>query len=77
MRFCSRCTTVVEDQEHALYSCPLYDSVRRKYGELLEKYPLVTQIFNPVNVVDACLLGKFLIDIEAIREELNLNLVEE
>ena len=77
MRVCSNCTTVVEDEEHALYHCPLYDCVRQKYNELLERYPLVTQIFNPIDVVDACLLGKFLIDIEKVRENLELNIVED
>ena len=77
MRFCSSCTTVVEDERHALYDCPLYDGVRGNYVELLRKYPQVTQIFNPVDVVDACLLGKFLIDIEKIREDQDLNWVED
>ena len=56
----------MEDERHALYDCPLYDGVRGNFVELLQKYPQVTQIFNPVDVVDACLLGKFLIDIETI-----------
>ena len=77
MRFCSRCNTVVEDERHALYDCPLYDGVRGNYVELLQKYPQVTQIFNPVDVVDACLLGKFLIAIEKIREEQDLNWIED
>ena len=65
------------DSVQALYDCPLYDGGRGTYVELRRKYPQVTQIFNPVDVVDACLLGKFLIDIETVREEQDLNWSED
>ena len=77
MRTCSMCVTLVEDEEHALYHCPLYADARRNYADLLDRYPVVTEVFNPSNVVDACILGKFLIDIERIRTDLNLNLIED
>ena len=54
MRVCSVCVESVEDEEHALYYCHLYDDVRRKYRSLLEQYSLVTEIFNPKTEVDAC-----------------------
>ena len=60
-----------------MIDCPLYEDVRGNYVELLRKYPQVTQIFNPVDVVDASLLGKLLIAIETIREEQDLNWIED
>ena len=68
MRVCSVCVDYVEDEEHALYHCQLYDDARRKYRNLLDQYSLVTEIFNPKTVVDACQLGKFLLDIEEVRK---------
>ena len=76
MRFCSVCIESVEYEEHAIYHCPLYDDVRRNYTDLLEQYSLVFEIFNPKTVVDACQLGKLLIDIENVRKHLNLNVEE-
>ena len=73
MRVCSVCVDSVEDEEHALYHCQLYDDVRRKFRNLLDQYSLVTEIFNPKTVVDACQLGKFLLGIEEVRKNLNLN----
>ena len=76
-RTCSLCVSEVEDEEHAIYHCPLYNTVRVKYAELLGRYQLITSVFNPRNVSDACLLGMFLKDIEDIREDLNLNTCED
>ena len=77
MRVCSVCVETVEDEEHALYHCPLYNDVRRNYIDLLERYSLVTEIFNPRTVVDACQLGKLLIDIENVRKDLDLNVEDD
>ena len=77
MRVCSECVGTVEDEEHLLYHCPLYDDVRRSYTNLLEQYSLVTEIFNPKTVVDACHLGKLLIDIENVRKNLDLNVEDD
>ena len=77
MRVCSVCVETVEDEEHALYHCPLYNDVRRNYTDLLERYSLVTEIFNPRTVVDACQLGKLLIDIENVRKDLDLNVEDD
>lgn len=44
--------------------------------ERLEHYSVVTEIFNTRTVVDACQLGKLLIDIEDVRKNLELNLFE-
>ena len=77
MRVFSVCVESVEDEEHALYHCQLYDDVRRKYRSLLEQYSLVTEIFNPKTVVDACQLGKLLLEIEEVRKNLDLNTVDD
>ena len=77
MRFCSVCVESVEDEEHALFYCPLYDDVRRNYTNFLECYSQITEIFNPRTVVDACQLGKLIIDIEKVRKDLNLNIEED
>ena len=77
MRVCSVCSDSIEDEEHAIYHCPLYNDVRGNYRDLLERYSRVTEIFNPKSVVDACQLGKLLIDIENVRKHLNLNVEDD
>ena len=71
LRICSRCQ-VLEDEKHALFDCPLYHSTRRKYSAFLEKYSSVHVILNPEDVEDATVLGNYLIEIEKIRKNLNL-----
>ena len=77
MRVCSVCVDSVEDEDHALYHCQLYNDVRKNYRSLLEQYPLITDIFNPKTVVDACQLGKLLLDIEEVRKDLDLGVEDD
>ena len=44
---------------------------------LLEQCPLITDIFNPKTVVDACQLGKLLLDIEEVRKDLDLGVEDD
>ena len=47
-RVCSHCA-VVEDEEHAIFNCPLYRLIRLKesYVRLLGRYQTIGEIFNP------------------------------
>jgi hypothetical protein len=71
LRLCTTCGAV-EDEEHVVYNCPLYDTIRVTFREFLTKYPEVTRVFNPENVDDARELGRFLIAIEKERKRLGL-----
>ena len=64
LRKCLHCN-VVEDEQHALYQCPLYDSIRLKFNTYLHKYPTINKVFNPVSSQDAITLGNYLIEIES------------
>ena len=71
LRLCTTCG-VVEDEEHVVYNCPLYNAIRVTFREFVTKYPVVTRVFNPENSDDARELGKFLIAIEKERKRLGL-----
>ena len=77
MRVCSVCVDSVEDEDHALYHCQLYDDVRKNYWSLLEQYPIITDIFNPKTEVDFCQLGKLLFDIEGFRKVLDVGVEDD
>ena len=70
LRICSNCL-IMEDEEHAIYSCPLYNDIRTRFREHLIKYP-INKILNPINVEDAHLTGNLLNEIEKRRKELGL-----
>ena len=38
---------------------------------------IITNIFNPKTVVDACQLGKLLLDIEEVRKDLDLGVEDD
>ena len=71
LRLCTTCG-VVEDEEHVVYNCPLYNPIRLTFREFMIKYPVVTRVFNPENADDARELGRFLIAIEKERKRLGL-----
>ena len=71
LRKCLTCN-IVEDEYHALYQCPLYDSIRVRFDEFLLKYSTIDKILNPTCCQDAITLGNFLTDIESCRESLQL-----
>lgn len=66
-RFCPNCLNSIEDEEHVIYHCPIYNTIRSKYATHLEKYSDVKSIFNPVNKEDAIVLGNLLLEIENCR----------
>ena len=45
-RRCFQCD-VLEDETHAIYICPAFEFIRRKYAPLLEKYGNVKLLLNP------------------------------
>ena len=48
-RRCNICPSV-EDEEHAIFHCGLYNNVRVKYVEIFTKYANIQEILNPKNV---------------------------
>ena len=71
-RTCGLCDTVVEDEQHAIFICPLYQRTRVKYQRLLGKYKSVSELLNPNSLCDAEEVGNLLMDIEKIRKSLTL-----
>ena len=69
LRHCLNCGDL-EDESHALFSCPLYASSRRKYATFLARHAAVAAILNPPTVEDAIVVGNYLTEIESVREEL-------
>jgi hypothetical protein len=70
-RVCTRCE-VLEDEHHAIFVCPRYDTIRRKHATLIQEYARVEDIFNPGNVSDATRLGNMLLEVEQKRKDLGL-----
>ena len=71
LRICTSCG-VLEDEKHAIFLCPMYDEIRPRYLNFLNKYPLINKVFNPCTAEDAVTLGYFLMEIEKKRKELGL-----
>ena len=69
-RRCNICPCV-EDEEHAIFHCALYNNVRVKYVEIFTKYANIQEILNPKNVQDAYQVGSFLLEVEKIHKEIN------
>ena len=69
-RTCGLCEAVVEDEQHVIFICPLYQRTREKYQQLLEKYESVSKLLNPTSLCDAEEVGNLLMDIEKIRKTL-------
>ena len=72
-RYCLTCYPFIENEQHVLFECPLYEEVRHKYNSLFVKYPLVNAILNPNCASDAETLGRFLLEIESIRTNVGLD----
>ena len=47
-RICILCR-VVEDEEHVIFHCPIYRSIRLKYADTLSRYDSVKKSLNPVS----------------------------
>ena len=68
-RTCSVCTSCVEDEQHVIFVCPIYNRIRRKYMDLLMRYPTAAEILNPLVVSDAELIGDMLLQVEELRKD--------
>ena len=66
-RLCTICLQI-EDEEHAIYHCSLYDNTRATYNEIFSRYTILRDFLNPKNVNDAYMIGSFLLELEAIHE---------
>ena len=68
-RLCVFCD-VVEDEQHAIYHCRAYNTIRNDYIEFLDLYPTVKQFLNPLNIEMAEKAGMLLKLIEEKRKSL-------
>ena len=68
-RLCSFCG-VVEDEQHAIFDCSAYDSIREQFEDLLEEHPTVNNFLNPTTKETATEVGKYLKLLEERRKEL-------
>ena len=57
-RLCVFCN-VTEDEQHAIYHCKAYDSIRNEYKELLEENPTL-KFLNPKDKEMANRVGNYL-----------------
>ena len=67
-RICSRCPAYVEDEEHVLFQCPLYECVRVKFRDTFMKLSTVHAMLNPTDIHDANMVGDILLNIDKIRK---------
>ena len=67
-RTCSKCPEYIEDEDHVLFQCPLYDSVRTRFRATFLKLSTVYAMLNPTNIEDANMVGDIILDIEKIRK---------
>ena len=67
-RLCKICS-VLEDEQHALFHCPIHTFVRLKFHLLLCKYNTVALILNPQCSEDIVKIGMFLREIEKNMEK--------
>ena len=63
-RKCWQCN-VLEDECHAIYSCPAFEFIRSNYNQLIAKYPTVKEILDP-EVDDICKVAEFLSKIDTV-----------
>ena len=68
-RVCLFCG-VIEDEQHVIYHCQAYNTIRNDYRDLLEKCPTVKEILNPQNRETAEEVGMLLKLIEKKRHSL-------
>ena len=71
LRTCANCQ-ILEDEQHVIFQCPLYEKIRLRYVDYMQNYTLIETFFNPTSRDDALLLGNFLSEIESCREALGL-----
>ena len=69
-RVCRTCL-VREDEEHALFSCPLYNNIRRDHPNIFNNMSSVTSILNPPTVDLLYETARVLFDIEKTHKKFN------
>ena len=74
-RKCMTCN-VVEDEDHVLFSCVLYDSIRVKYEDVVARRNTIHLLLNPVTTDDACKVGSFILEVELYRSDNGLDCVQ-
>ena len=69
-RVCNTCK-ILEDESHVVFVCPLYESIRKEYGQLLKEGTTITMLLSPDrdNIIST---ARLLYDIENLRKELKL-----
>ena len=67
-RTCKICPTCVEDEQHVLFDCPLYNIVRVRFMDFFHSCNTVREILNPADIQEAETLGDILLQIEEIRK---------
>ena len=71
-RVCSECTSVVEDEHHVVFQCPLYRNVQTHHRDLLLRLKSIPELLNPKTIADASEVGEMLLSINSIRRDLGL-----
>ena len=67
-RYCQTCL-VVEDEEHVLLNCRLYNRVRDKHSDLFNSTNTVQSLLNPKTIDALYKIAKVLFEIEKIHEK--------
>ena len=67
-RTCRICPTCVEDEQHVLFDCPLYNIVRVRFMDFYNSRNRVREMLNPTDIHKAETLGDILLQIEDIRK---------
>ena len=70
-RTCMICK-VIEDEEHALFSCRAHVEIRHQHRKLLTEYRNAKAILHPRNSEDVISISKYLQDIEENMDKLNM-----
>ena len=70
-RRCRMCLTV-EDESHALFTCPAHSFIRMKFFPLLCRYTTVTLLLNPQSSEDVIQVGTYIGEIEKNMQKLKM-----
>ena len=47
-RICTNCR-ILEDEHHAIFVCPMFDTIREEFIQMVEKYPTIQLILERTN----------------------------
>ena len=70
-RKCKLCK-VLEDEEHALFSCSAHQFIRTRYKDILQLYPNVNKLLNPQTRECIKSVSKYICDIEDNMKKLDM-----